>query len=212
MSTGQRRRYESKVRAQAAEATRHRILRAARSLFTRRGIDGVTVADVARRAEVSVATVYAAYGSKEGILRAMMTAALFGERFQKATAGLKGISDPVRQLALTAQVARAVYDGEAEELGLLRGATAFSPALKRMEREFEALRFEMQRDRVAALFREGRQRMGLGLDEARRILWMYTSRDVYRMLVQESGWTPARYEEWLSEAILGALVAESHRA
>ena len=47
---------------------------------------------------------------------------------------------------------------------------------------------------------------GLALDEARRILWMYTSRDVYRMLVQEGGWTPARYEAWLSETLVAALV------
>ena len=45
------------------------------------------------------------------------------------------------------------------------------------------------------------------LDDARRILWMYTSRDVYRMLVHESGWSPDRYQEWLARTLLDALVA-----
>jgi hypothetical protein len=36
---------------------------------------------------------------------------------------------------------------------------------------------------------------------------MYTSRDVYRMLVHEGGWSPDRYQEWLSRTLLDALVA-----
>ena len=51
----------------------------------------------------------------------------------------------------------------------------------------------MQKDRLRRLFKAGKAKRGLSLDEARRILWMYTSRDVYRMLVVEGGWTPDRY-------------------
>jgi hypothetical protein len=82
-----------------------------------------------------------------------------------------------------------------------------SPALRKLEQEFEKIRFEMQDDRVRQLFEQGRQKPGLILHEARRILWMYTSRDVYRMLVHESGWSPDRYQEWLSQTLLDALVA-----
>ena len=117
-----------------------------------------------------------------------------------------GVSDPVRLIALTAQVARAIYEGESSELGLMRGASAFSPALRKLEQEFERVRFDMQKDRVQALFDRRKQRKTLSIDEARRILWMYTSRDIYRMLVQESGWTPARYEKWLSDTLVNALV------
>lgn len=42
--------------------------------------------------------------------------------------------------------------------------------------------------------------------EARRILWMYTSCDVYRMLVREGGWTPDQYQAWLSDTLVKALV------
>ena len=65
----------------------------------------------------------------------------------------------------------------------------------------------MQEERVRLLFAQSKQAKGLEFDEARRILWMYTSRDVYRMLVQESGWTPDRYQEWLSDALVNALVS-----
>lgn len=207
MSTQQKRQYVSKTRSQAADATKARVLRAARALFVRHGIDRTTVAQVAARARVSVPTVYALYKSKEGILRELMSAALFGQGFQAAHAKLKGISDPIKLIALTAHVARAIYNAESSELGLMRGASAFSPPLRKLEREFEKIRFDMQEERVRLLFAQSRQKKGLGLDEARRILWMYTSRDVYRMLVHESGWTPDQYQSWLSETLVSSLAS-----
>lgn len=172
----------------------------------RRGIDGVTIAEIAGKAGVATSTIYALYKSKEGILRTLMKAALFGPRFEEARARLDGVTDPVRLIALSAHVARAIYEGETAELGLIRGTSAFSPALRKMEQEFETIRFEMQEERVRLLFAQARQRAGLKLDEARRILWMYTSRDIYRMLVHEGGWTPDQYQQWLSDTLLHALV------
>ena len=64
----------------------------------------------------------------------------------------------------------------------------------------------MQRERVERLFAQRRQRAGLTIEDARRILWMYTSRDVYRMLVQVGGWPPEKYQAWLSSALVEALV------
>ena len=88
----------------------------------------------------------------------------------------------------------------------MRGASAFSPALRKLEQEFEETRLEMQGERVKLLFAQSKQKPGLGFDEARRYFWMYTSRDVYRMLVHESGWTPDRYQKWLSNTLVNALV------
>jgi AcrR family transcriptional regulator len=206
MSSRKARKYISERRAKAAGDTKAEILNAAKTLFVRHGIDRITIAQIASKAGVAVPTVYAIYKSKEGILRGLMETALFGRRFQNAIAKLEGVTDPVRLIALTAQVARAIYEGESSELGLLRGASAFSPALRKLEQEFERIRFEMQADRVKALFALRKQKKALGLDEARRVLWMYTSRDIYRMLVQESGWTPERYEKWLSDTLVNALV------
>lgn len=207
MSRRSRRQYVSELRSQAADATKDRVLNAAKTLFVRHGIDRVTIAQIADRADVAVSTVYALYKSKEGVLRGLMRAALFGQRFQAARAKLEGVTDPVRLIALTAQVSRAIYESESSELGLMRGASAFSPALRKLEQEFENIRFEMQEERVRLLFAQSKQAKGLGFDEARRVLWMYTSRDVYRMLVHESGWTPDRYQKWLSATLVNALVS-----
>jgi AcrR family transcriptional regulator len=203
---GPRRAYSSELRAQAAEDTQRRILEAARSLFGRLGIDKVTIANIGRKAGVAGSTVYAIYGSKDGILRALMEESLFGSQFQSAQELLRGEDDPVKLIAMTPRVSRAIYESEASNLGLLRHASGFSPALRKMEKEFERRRYDAQEQRVRSLFDAGKARRGLSLEEARRILWMYTSRDVYRMLVHEAGWTPDRYETWLSTTLLEALV------
>ncbi len=206
MSSTRKRTYTSAVRKDAASDTRRRILAAAKVLFGRRGIDQVTIDDVAKKADASASTVYAVYKSKDGILRALMRDSLFGTPFRSAQTLVEGTKDPVRLIALTAHVARAIYESEASDLGLLRHASGFSPALRKIEQEFERLRLEMQEPRVELLFSAGKARRGLEIDEAKRLLWTLTSRDVYRMLVHESGWTPQQYQARLSQMLLDALV------
>ena len=206
MSIVKRRRYVSRKREQAAEATRVRILTAARSLFARRGIDAVTIAEIARKARVSVPTVYALHASKEGILRGLVRHTLFGPSYRVALERLAGETDPARLIDLTGAVARSIYVSESTELGLLRGASALSPALREMERELERMRMDMQQERIRLLFEQRKARAGLTVETARQILWMYTSREIYRMLVQECGWSPDRYQAWLSRTLVAALV------
>ena len=206
MATPRKRKYVSAIRDEAAARSRRRILDAATALFSRRGIDRVTIAQVSARAKVSVPTVYALFKSKEGILHAILELALFGPAFHAARARLEGVTDPVALIELSAAVARAIYESESAALGLMRGASAFSPALRKAEETFEGLRYTMQEDRVRRLFDEGKAQPGLGFDEGRRILWMYTGRDIYRMLVQEGGWSPDEYEAWLARTLVASLV------
>lgn len=200
--------YDSGQRKEAAEATQARILDAAKFLFSRRGIDRVTIAEIAKRAGVAASTVYALYSSKVGILRALMQAALFGPSFQMAQDVLTRTRDPARLIELTAHVARAIYEGESAELGLLRGASSLSPELRKLEAEFEEIRFEMQRERIELLFASGLTRHELTKDRARRIMWMYTGRDIYRMLVDEGGWTADEYQAWLAHTLADALMGD----
>jgi AcrR family transcriptional regulator len=200
------RRYASETRALSAQDTRRRILAASTTLFGRKGIDKVTIAQIGAKAAVAASTVYAIYKSKDGILRALMEQSLFGSRFQDAQKLLTDVSDPVALVELTAHVSRAIYESESSNLGLLRHASGFSPALRKMEQEFERLRYDMQARRLQLLFDSGKVRSGLSLEEARRVLWMYTSRDIYRMLVHEGGWTPDRYQRWLGQTLVEALV------
>lgn len=204
--TAPKRAYASRQRQEAAAATRASLLDAARTLFVRHGVDAVTIAELAREAGVSASTVYALFKSKEGVLRALMEAGLFGGRYQAAIARLAEVTGSVERIAASAGVARAIYEGESVELGLVRGASMFSSALRGLEQDFEDTRLAQQRERIDRLYAEGEARAGLSIEEARRVLWMFTSRDVYRMLVHEAGWTPDAYENWLAQTLVEALV------
>lgn len=211
ISRRRRRPYDVRQRAESAAANRTAVLEAARDLFSRHGVDKVTIAQIAAQAGVSASMVYAVFRSKEGILRELIRTALFGPRFQQAQTLLDGISDPVERVARTALVARAIYESESAELGGLRGLSAFSPALRQLEEEFEAMRYEMQRERLEALAASARMKRGLAVDDARRIMWMYTGREVYRMLVEVGGWSADKYQEWLASALIDALVGTHER-
>ena len=206
MSTISKRPYNSDQRSAAAATTRARILDHARELFEVHGIDRVTIAEIAASAGVAASSVYGLYKSKEGLLQAMMQAALFGPHFQTAQAAMRGMTDAAVMIAMTPMVSTAIYAAERAELGLIRGASGFSSVLRKLEDEFERLRFEMQEERIRLLFSQGKAKHGLAIEDARRILWMYTSRDVFRMMVHESGWTSEQYLKWLSATLLEALV------
>src|SRR6266545_1560110 len=74
-----KRRYESpRRRAQAAE-TREQILDAARRLFEQQGYAGTTMAAIAAEAGVALKTVYLAFETKSGVLRALWHLLLRGD-------------------------------------------------------------------------------------------------------------------------------------
>jgi AcrR family transcriptional regulator len=205
MSIKPKRRYDSARRTATADETKSGILAAARQLFSDHGIDQVTITQIASEAGVSASSVYSLFKSKAGILRELMRASLFGDRFRAAQETLVGENDAVKLIAKTAEIASAIYESEWIDLGLLRGSSAFSPELRAIESEFEAMRLDMQSDRIEQLYVQGMQRPGLDKDDAKRLLWMYTGRDIFRMLVVESGWSLNKYREWLSKILVAEL-------
>lgn len=203
--------YGSPVRDAAAADTRKRILESAKALFSRRGVDAVTIATIAARARVSASSIYTIFESKQGVLRALIESAMFGARYQKASAELEAVVDPVQQLVMTATVARAIYESESTEMRLLRGASAFSPLLGSMEKSLEQMRYDLQAPRVIKLYAQRKGRKGLPRDKAQRLLCMYTSRDVYRQLVEDGGWSPDEYQAWLARTLASELVERRYR-
>src|SRR5512138_2028751 len=115
MANSSKRSYRSESRSQAAGRTRSQVLEAGKFLFSRKGIDATTINQIAERAGVSPATVYATVKSKAGLLHALMHEAMFGPRFLQAQQKLQGVDDAVQRIALTARVARAIYEGESSE-------------------------------------------------------------------------------------------------
>lgn len=73
MTVGKRR-YNMTARADKAQQTRERIRNAAAGLYIERPIEDFTLEDIARRANTTVQTVLRAFGSKEELMLAALTA------------------------------------------------------------------------------------------------------------------------------------------
>jgi AcrR family transcriptional regulator len=196
-----RRVYESPARQRQADETRRRIIAAARKLLEETGYTGMTIPEVAKAAGVAVPTVYAVFGSKKGIVSELLDAARFGEAYQSLIAEARKVMDPMVLLNFPSRFSRQIYEAEVPVENLLRGAGVVAPELAAVEEERNCQRYDSQVMVIDALERAKLLRAGLTRESARAILWTLTSREMFRMLVRERGWTGDEYESWLREAI-----------
>jgi AcrR family transcriptional regulator len=207
MADAHARPYHSPLRQQQADETRRRIVEAGRGLFLDRGYDGTTIESIARAAHVSPQTVYATFGSKRGILAGVLDRARFGSAYLETIPRAREAAGPVERLRLVAAIARRVYDAERSELDLLRGAGTVSPDLAELDREHERRRLDAQSPTLASIAQSGALRADLDVATAGDIVWTFTGREIYRMLVSDRGWTSDRYEAWLGDMMIAALLA-----
>jgi AcrR family transcriptional regulator len=123
---------EGRVRARKRdrEATRRRLLEAARDLFGEHGYDGVTVRMIAAAADANVALVHRYFGSKA----ALFAAVLEGEYvLQRVIAG-EGDPDPL-PLRLARHFVRQAYRGPASPVPRMLDRSVGSPEVQGILRE-----------------------------------------------------------------------------
>ncbi|MBV8514708.1 MAG: TetR/AcrR family transcriptional regulator [Acidobacteria bacterium] len=204
MKRAKKRTYNSADRKQRAGQTRERILDAARTLIARHGFAEATFEAIAAEARVAVPTVYAAFGSKSGIMQALMDRATFSADYGKLVCESSASSDPEARLRIAAKIARGIFDSLRCEVEVLRGAAAVAPEFIR---EREQVRYERQAGLIQFLDKQGVLRPGITPPMARDILWTLTSYDIHRRLVVERDWTSDRYEQWLGDTLVASLLA-----
>jgi AcrR family transcriptional regulator len=210
----QKRAYRSTKRAeQVAQARRH-MLASAGVLFRAHGYAAVSMPVIAREADVAVETIYRGFGSKAGLFKAVVDAAVAGgstradvpvER-RPAIQALIDEPDAHRQVELYAATQPGIHRRSGPLLMALAGAAASDPELDALWREIEASRRVGQSRFVEMLAARGRLRAGLSVDEGADGLWVLTSITVYDMLVHTRGWSVERYERWLSDRLIDLLL------
>ena len=189
-----RRRYDSVRRTVQAQETRAEIARAARRLFVTRGWAATTVRDVAREAGVSVPTVYAAYGSKTGLARALADSADLSADGPRLVAELEATTEPSRQLAAMASYDRRLFEQAGEIIALAREAGRTEPELADTYREARR-RADETRLAVFSSWPPGVLRHEV-LQMAVDVYAAICNIDVYTTLTAERGWSPERVEQW----------------
>lgn len=201
-----KRAYSSSKRKEQALKTQQAILHAAKKLFQQKGFDTVTLREIAEEATVSLPTIFALFKSKQGLLQEILDQAIPKETFNALAEASFQKKHPEEKLAITAKMARTIYEGEAELIDLLRGASTIASACRNVEKAMEERRYERQETFVESLYKEGFLKKTLSLKEAKDLLWALTGRDLYRLLVLEKSWSPASYEVWLHKQLLVTLL------
>jgi AcrR family transcriptional regulator len=213
-----KRRYDSPRRREQAAATRADILVAAQRLFERDGYPSTTMAAIATEAGVALKTVYVAFATKSGVLRALWNRLLRGDPDDRPVAdhpwyrAVLDESDPARQLKLNARNSSdgKVRVGKLAEV--IRGAAAVdedAAALwSRIQREYHA----NQQAIVESLEAKGGLRPELDVTTATDILWTINHPSTWQMLVAERGWSREQYEAWSADAAIGQLLRPRGRS
>lgn len=206
MSIRKKRSYNSESRQAQSQETKNRILASAKMLFESKGFEGVTIEEIAREAQVSAPSIYSIFQSKRGVLLGLMDEALPPEQHKALVEQIKKEKCPCKRLELTAAISRQLYDAEKAQLSFLRGASILDPVFKGLEIERERRRYQRQKESVEAMANEKAFIDNLTLSKVRDILWAFTGRDFYRMLVVERGWSSDEYEKWLGELLIQVLL------
>jgi AcrR family transcriptional regulator len=206
-----KRAYNSPRRRQQAAATRREILEAAQRLFETQGYAATTMNAIASEAGVAPKTVYVAFETKSGVLRALWNLLLRGEEDvpvaeQAWYRETIDEPDPEEQLRRNAHNSRTGKLRVASVAEVIRTSAPIDPEIAELWERIESNYRSNQRAIVASIAEKNALRQGLDVDRAADILWAINHPDVWRLLVQECGWTPEQYEEWTADTACAQLL------
>ncbi len=186
------------------------MLAAAQRLFLTDGYALTTIPKVAHAAGVSAEMVYKAFGNKPGLARALHEWALAGEgpvpTARQSDEMRAHEPDPRKMIHGWGVFATQVMPRVAPILLLIRAAAASAPDLARLWEELEDQRLERMTENARHLLDRGHLHEGCTLEEARDVLWAYTSPEVYERLVLRQCWPLERYGRFMSNGIIAALL------
>ncbi|MFI6955290.1 TetR/AcrR family transcriptional regulator [Nocardia sp. NPDC050408] len=200
-----RRRYDSLRRLTQAKQTHAEIAEAARRLFVSQGWTATTVREVAREAGVSVPTVYAAYGSKKGLVQALVDAADLAADPARMVAELEATPDPESQLAGMVGYDRRLFERAGDLIALLREAGRVESDLAAVYQQGRLLA-DRTRIQVFSTWPDNTLRVDLDLPTAVDIYAALCNIDVYTTLTTERRWPPQRIEHWWTQVLTRELL------
>lgn len=204
------RRYDSTRRREQAQRNRDAVLAAARQRFLSQGYAATTIADIAGDAAVSVETVYKAFATKAGVLKALFDVSVAGDDEpipmvqRDVIQRVADEADATRKLEMYAEHLAAMMPRSAPVQLLARDAAASSPDAGAVWKQTRQETLAGMTMFASSLARTGQLRVSA--KEARDVLWTYHAPELYELLVLERGWSAARYGKFLAHALVDALL------
>jgi AcrR family transcriptional regulator len=198
-------------RSERSRRTRQRIVDAATALFVEQGYVATTLEDVARRADVSVQTIYYSFGTKRRVLEAVLGATVAGDHEHVGpldrpwVASLAGQPEPRAALGALVEGALAIVARTVPVYEVIRRA-ASDPDVADLLDTNRRERGEVQRELVALLHRAGHLRDGLELEDAVTVVYGLVNEEVFQLFVSDCGWTPERFGVWVHDTLASQLL------
>jgi len=206
------------TRRDRAKSTRLRIIKAAYALFCERGYAGTTMADIAEAAGVAVQTVYFTFHTKSELLSRTYDFAVLGEDEPLPPEQQTWYASMVEESDLTAAV-RHFVEGVGEILGratpldtVVRAVAGSDPDAARVREIHERWRAAGYRDVIELLSSKARLRAGVTPERATHLLLLNVGMDVYRVLVEDFGWTHPQWVDWAVDTIVEQVFAKRGRS
>ena len=181
-----KRRYVQRARAESAEATRRRILEAARATLERGPAGALHVDEVARAAGVARSTVYQLYGSRSGLFDALGRY-LRDEAGFEALVAASRLPDALENLRASQRAAVAVYAAMPHLARALFTLAAIDPDAVAAVAAIEDGRRPGMVRLAVALADQGYLRDGVSVEEATDILTVITSFPTFDELLTGRG-------------------------
>jgi AcrR family transcriptional regulator len=209
--------YTSTLRAAQARATRRAIVDAAARLFAQRGYGGTTVDAIADAAGVSRKTVFTSVGGKTEALKLAIDWAIAGDDEpvpmleRPHIKAMQHEPDARRILASYARHVRQTAARTAPLHQVVQAAAGLDADIRALAEEGRAQRIRGMRVMAQRLADRGALKPGLTPLEAADILWLLNDPGVYHRLVIEQKWTPDRYQDWLTDALISLLIPATYQ-
>jgi len=202
--------YDSTRRRAHAARSRDLIIGVAERRFLADGYAVTTVAAIAEEAQVSVDTVYKAFGGKRGLIRAIHDRALRGEGPIPAEARSDQLqateTNPRKIIDSWGRFVSEVAPRAAPIALLIRSAASTDPELAGLRDEIDTNRLLRMTDNASRLHDAGHLRPGITISSAADILWTYTSHELYELLVVRRNMPLDRYGRFVADAMAAALL------
>lgn len=200
--------YQSPLRQEQAAQTRDRIAAAARAVFVEHGYAAATIGAVAAAAGVSEPTVYRVFGSKRGILMALLDQ--MGRQAADAEVAARERDpggDPREQLRVEVDHIVGVFADWIDFAQVILNVGASDPAVAAVGREGDRRRYARQAPLVRRWHRNGVLRQGLSARRAGEILGAMTGPEMFALMTRTNGWSVRDFRSWLAAMLERELFA-----
>jgi AcrR family transcriptional regulator len=173
--------YRLGKRADTIQQTRAQILAATRALLARDGHPQLPIDEVARRADVARATVYYQFGSKRGLLEAVVADVQRRAGQQQVVAAVE-LADPIQALRRTFELGCRFWATEHPLVRKLTGLAAVDPEIRQVLFQVEQQRLPLLTRLVERLADAGYLAAGCSRSRAVDVLWLLSSFEAFDQL------------------------------